>query len=141
MIYPVTLATDPETGQVMASFPDVPEAITVGKDESEALAHALDALLVALSGYISSGRPVPKPSKHSGAPAVQLPALVCAKLALYEAMRSRGVTQIALAQKLGVDPRQVRRILDLDHRSRMDQVEAALNALGMRLVVTARQAA
>ncbi len=141
MTYPVTLATDPETGQVMATLPDIPEAMTVGKDKTEALDHAQDALIVALSGYIDSGRPVPPPPARPGSPAVSLPVLVCAKIALYEAMRRGKVTQTALAQKLGIDPRQVRRLLDLDHRSRMDQVEAALKALGLRLVVSAREAA
>ncbi len=141
MSYPVTLTTDPQTGQVMAVFPDLPGAITVGKDKSEALNQARDALITALSGYIDSGRQIPSPSRRPAEASVSLPALVCAKLALYEAMRRRKVTQTALADKLGVDPRQVRRLLDLDHRSRMDQVEAALKALSLRLVVSAEKAA
>ncbi len=142
MTYPVTLATDPETGQVMARFPDIPEAITVGANATDALRHALDALLCALAGYIASGRPIPEAStKAAEKPAIDLPAIVSAKLALYTAMRRQAITQTALAEKLGVDPRQVRRLLDLDHRSRMDQLEAALAALGMRLVVSAEEAA
>jgi len=56
-------------------------------------------------------------------------------------MRLQGITQLALSHKLGMDPRRIRRILDLDHNSRMDQVEAVLRALGRRLVVTVREAA
>lgn len=142
MIYPVTLTEDPETGQVMARCPDVPEAVTVGRDRSEALQWVLDALLVALSGYMDDGRQVPAPSEiAAGQPAVALPALVSAKLAVYEAMRGQRISQIGLAQKLGVDSRQVRRLLDLDHNSRMDQVEAALKALGKRLVISVKEAA
>ncbi len=142
MTYPVTLIEDHETGQVMAKFPDVPEATTVGRDASDALEWALDALIVALSGYMDEGRQVPAPSAAApGATAVTLPVLVSAKLAIYEAMRRQKITQLALAQKLGVDARQVRRLLDLDHNSRMDQVEAALKAVGMRLVVSAKEAA
>jgi hypothetical protein len=33
------------------------------------------------------------------------------------------------------DPRRVRRLLDLDHHSRLDQLAAALSALGKRLVI------
>jgi hypothetical protein len=47
----------------------------------------------------------------------------------------------ALAEGLGCDPRQPRRLLDLDHRSRLDQLEAALTALGKRLVLEVRDAA
>jgi hypothetical protein len=35
----------------------------------------------------------------------------------------------------------MRRLLDLDHRSRIDQVEAALSALGKRLDAVVRDAA
>lgn len=142
MIYPVTLTEDLETGQVMARFQDVPEAMTVGRDREEALALAEDALLVAISGYIGDGRVIPAPSRpDAGQPVATLPVLVSAKLAIYEAMRLQGITQLALSHKLGMDPRQIRRILDLDHNSRMDQVEAVLKALGRRLVVTVREAA
>jgi len=142
MIYPVTLTEDLETGQVMAGFQDIPEAMTVGRDREEALALAEDALLVAISGYIEAGRVIPAPSgPDAGQPVVTLPVLVSAKLAIYEAMRLQGITQLALSHKLGMDPRQIRRILDLDHNSRMDQVEAVLRALGRRLVVTVREAA
>lgn len=142
MIYPATLTEDHETGQVMVRLEDVPEAMAVGRDREEALARAEDALLVALSGYIADGRVIPAPSKpDAGQPVVTLPVLRSAKLAIYEAMRLQGITQLALSHKLGMDPRQIRRMLDLDHNSRMDQVEAALRALGRRLVVTVREAA
>jgi predicted RNase H-like HicB family nuclease len=36
MNYPVNLVTDPETGQVLATFPDLPGALTVGADRAEA---------------------------------------------------------------------------------------------------------
>ena len=121
LTYPLTLTEDPETGQVMATFPDVPEAMTVGKDSSDALHWALDALIVAFSGYMDQGRQIPVPSTTpSSLPAITLPALVSAKLALYEAMRRQRMTQVALAQKLGIDPKQVRRLLDLAHNSRID---------------------
>jgi hypothetical protein len=35
----------------------------------------------------------------------------------------------------------VRRLLDLDHRSRLDQLETALGALGKRLVLEVQDAA
>jgi antitoxin HicB len=69
------------------------------------------------------------------------PPLVAAKVAVYQAMREAGLTQTALAEKLGCDPRQVSRLLDLDHRSRLDQIEAALSVLGKRLVLEVRDAA
>jgi antitoxin HicB len=118
---------------------DVPEAITAGASKAEALALAEDALLVALSGYVEGGRPLPQASKPTrGQPLITLPARVAFKFAIHLAMRQAGMTRTMLAARLGVDARQVRRILDIDHESTLDQLERALAALGLRaaLVVT-----
>lgn len=139
--YPVDLSPA-ENGAIVAAFPDVPEAITTGRDEANALNWAQDALVVALSAYIDDRRDVPVPSKpRPGQPTVPLPPAVAAKLAIYQAMRDQGVSQLELAERLGCDARQVRRILDLDHASRLDQLESALKALGKQLVVEIKEAA
>ena len=46
-----------------------------------------------------------------------------------------------MARRIGCDPKDIRRLLDLMHRSRLDRLEAALAALGKRLVVEVRDAA
>ena len=118
-------------------FPDVPEAATVGKTLSEAIDHAPDALLIALSAYVDDGRPIPSPGRAKrGQPVVCLPPLAALKLAIHDAMTQQGMTQAALAERLGIDGRQVRRILDLDHESKFSQIEAALAALGLRAAVS-----
>ena len=135
MSYPVTLKTY-QGGQVGVFFADVPEAITAGTNEAEALDRAQDALTVALSGYLDNGRSLPVPSKAKrGQPMIVLPPRVAIKLAIHEAMCEEGVTQAQLGELLGIDGRQVRRIVDLDHESKLSQLEAALSALGLRLSV------
>ena len=69
-----------------------------------------------------------------------LPALVAAKIALYGAMHAQGVSNTALAVRLGLSEGAVRRLLDLDHRSHIGQVEAALHGLGQSLTVATRAA-
>ena len=129
-------------GTVVATFPDVPEAHTVGNDEAQALARAPDALETALAIYVDERRDLPRPARpRKGQRAVTLPPMAAAKLAIYQAMRDQGVTQVALARRLGCDPKDVRRLLDLMHRSRLDRLEAALAGLGKRLVVEVRDAA
>ena len=59
--YPVTLT--PDDGTVLVTFADVPEAITFGADEGEALRNGIDALDTGLSFYVGAGKPLPKPSK------------------------------------------------------------------------------
>ncbi|OHC66265.1 MAG: hypothetical protein A3H93_04285 [Rhodocyclales bacterium RIFCSPLOWO2_02_FULL_63_24] len=136
MSYPVTLKNY-RGGQVGVFFADVPEAITAGTNEAEALDRAQDALTVALSSYLDDGRPLPVPSKAKrGQAMVVLPPRIALKLAIHEAMCEQGVTQAQLGALLSIDGRQVRRILDLDHESKLSQLEAALAALGLRASVT-----
>lgn len=136
MSYPVTLKNY-QGGQVGVFFADVPEAITAGTNEAEALDRAQDALTVALSSYLDDGRPLPVPSKAKrGQPMIILPPRVAIKLAIHEAMCQQGVTQAELGELLRIDGRQVRRILDLDHESKLSQLEGALAALGLRASVT-----
>lgn len=79
--YPVTLCSL-ENGTVMAKFVDVPEALTCGRDEKEALRLAQDALVLALTeGYMAAKLSVPTPSKPKrGQRAVTVPPRVVAKL-------------------------------------------------------------
>ncbi|MDO8789391.1 MAG: type II toxin-antitoxin system HicB family antitoxin [Sulfuritalea sp.] len=136
MSYPVTLKSY-RGGQIGVFFADVPEAITAGTNEAEALDRAQDALTVALSSYLDDGRALPVPSKAKrGQPMIVLPPRVAIKLAVHEAMCEQGVTQAQLGELLGIDGRQVRRILDLDHESKLSQLEAALAALGLRASVS-----
>jgi len=136
MSYPVSFKHY-QAGQVGAFFADVPEAITAGVNEAEALDRAQDALAVALSSYLDDGRTLPIPSKAKrGQPLVVLPPRVAIKLAIHEAMCEQGITQAQLGELLRIDGRQVRRILNLDHESKLSQLEAALGALGLRASVS-----
>lgn len=136
MIYPVSFKTY-ASGQVGAFFADVPEAITQGATQVEALDRSQDALVVALSGYLDDGRAIPAASKPKrGQPVVAVPPRAAIKLAIHAAMREQSMTQATLAERLGIDGRQVRRILDLDHESKLSQLEGALAALGLRAAVS-----
>ena len=136
MSYPASLKSY-KGGQIGVFFADVPEAITAGTNEAEALDRAQDALTVALSSYLDDGRPLPVPSKAKrGQPVVALPPRVAIKLAIHEAMVQQGVTQAQLGERLSIAGRQVRRILNLDHESKLSQLEAALAVLGLRASVS-----
>ncbi|MGH8554259.1 MAG: hypothetical protein ACREUD_01580 [Gammaproteobacteria bacterium] len=139
--YPAQL-TKLDNGSVMAELRDVPEALTHGADEENALTWARDALLVALSGYMDDRRPIPPPTKPKrGEPVVEVPPLQAMKLAIYQAMLEQQVTQATLGEQMGIDGRQVRRILDLDHNTRIDHLLRALDVLGKRVSVAISNAA
>jgi antitoxin HicB len=138
--YPVKLERD-GNGTILAGFRDVPEAHTFGDDRGEALARAADALETAFTGYMEDRRSIPEPASSNRGPYVALPALTEAKLALYSAMRAGRISKSELARRLNFHLPQVDRLLDLRHRSRLDQLEAAFRALGKQLHVEIRDAA
>jgi antitoxin HicB len=138
MRYPVTLSKD-DNGTILVRFPDVPEAVTYGDTKEEALEHARDALLTAFDTYIKDRRAIPDPSDRGGL-AIELPALEASKIALYRAMRERAVNKSELARRLQWHLPQVDRVLDVRHGSQIDQMEAALAAVGKRLVVNVTDA-
>ena len=118
------------TGRSSSRSPDIPEALTEGATEAEALVEAQDCVIAALGGYVESRHPIPAPSPVRGRTSVALPVLVAAKIALYGAMHEQGVGNTALAERLGLSEGAVRRLIDLDHRSHIGQVETALQGTG-----------
>jgi len=139
--YPVIL--EPDTNEtILVSFPDFPQAHTFGDDENEALARAADLLEDVLADRIESRRDIPPPSKaRKRDRLVTLPVLTEAKVRLYCEMRTSGTRKAELARRLGCHMRQVDRLLDLTHASRLDQIEAAFAALNKRIVIDIQDAA
>jgi len=66
---------------------------------------------------------------------------VAAKLAVLEAFGEAGITKSDLARRIGKDEKEVRRILDPRHPTKLPALTAALRALGKRLVVAVEAAA
>ncbi len=132
--YPVTLT--PDDGTVLVTFVDVPEAITFGTDEDEALLNAIDALETGLSFYVDARKPLPVASQPAvDQKTVRPSALECAKLGVYQAMTDQGIKKSELARRLGWHMPQIDRLFDLRHASRLDQIEAAATVLGKQVLV------
>ena len=139
--YPVQLKSD-SNGTLLVTFPDVPEAITFGENRPDALRKASEALEAALSLYIEDRREIPRPGRLTARRVlIGLPALSQAKVALYELMRSRGVRKAELARRMGCGKAQVDHLIDLNHPSRVDQLEAAFRALRKRMHIVIGDAA
>ena len=132
--YPVVLTPGEEDGDFVVSFPDLPEAITQGEDERDALEEATDALDEALAGRIRRGDEIPQPSRPGrGRRIVVQTPLIAAKAALYLQLRASHLTRSDLARILACDVREVRRLLDPKHPSKLSRIARALAALGGRL--------
>ena len=131
--YPVSFEDD--GGTVLVTSIDFPELTTHGEDRDEALARAADALEEAIAARIASRQSIPVPSQ--GEVRVTVPTLTAIKAMLYQGMREQGISKTQLARRLGWHLPQVDRVLDVHHRSRLDRMDAALNAIGCQLEVRA----
>lgn len=129
-------------GGIVVSFPDVPEAITQGRDVEDARDMAEEALGLALLTYLQREKPLPRPrAKGRSLVEVVVAPDVAAKLAVLEAFRDSGVSKADLARRIGKDEKEIRRILDPKHPTKLPALTAALRALGKRLVVGVAEAA
>ena len=137
--YPVILTPD-DNDTIMVTFADLPGA-TFGEDEADALANAVDLLETVMMGYITDRRDIPAPSPANGRATVRPSLLGELKLSVYRAMRAKGWRKADLARALGLNPRQIDRLLDLRHATPVAHIEAALAVCGYRASVETRKAA
>lgn len=117
----------------------LPEAIASGPTKEAALVEMGHALVAAVRGRIKDGMDLDPPTiarpvaeNHP----VALPARLAAKASIYSAWKHSGLSKVALAEKIGRGETEVRRILDPDHGTKLDQLEEAATALGGRLSIT-----
>lgn len=132
MYYPATFTDD--DGTLLVRFRDIPEAITCGDDIDDAMVQAVDCLESAFVFYMDKRLPIPAPSElKDGEHAIYLPVAVQTKLALYSEMLNQGVTKAELARRLSVNQKQIDRLWDLTHSSKLEMLEKAFGVLGKRL--------
>jgi len=135
-VYPASLTPEEYEGGFVVTFPDLPEAITQGDDTLDALRQGADCLEEAIAGRIRRHDGIPEPSPvEQSFYAIPLSAHMAAKAALYLALGQAGITQVELASRLHCDEKEVRRLLDPRHASKLSRLESALAALGHQLVV------
>ena len=133
--YPVLL-TPAEEGGFVVTCRDLPQLVTQGEDEPDALLQAADAMDELFATYMLGAIEFPAPSKpRRREHLVSPPAETTAKAALYVAMRQAGISKTQLAKRLGVDEKEVRRLLDPHYGSKLPRIAHAISLLGQRLVV------
>ena len=135
LAYPIAFTED--DGTLLVTSPDFPELTTFGEDRAEAVARAVDALEEAIAARMHSRLDIPQPSR--GERYATLPTLTAVKLMLYQGMRDRQIGKAELARRLGWHLPQVDRVLNVQHSSRLKQMDAALGAIGLRLDVSVQE--
>jgi len=160
-MYAVVLEPD-ENGTLLVICPDLPEVTTWGEDEGDALRRAAGAIEEALAARIARHEEVPMPSpvpmrvgstrrrklnipNAARATVVSripvLSPLTVAKVELYQAAYKVQMSKAELGRRLGWHAPQVDRLFDLNHHSRIEQIDQALRVLGKRIEIRIQDAA
>lgn len=137
--YRIDLTPD-DNDTFLVTCPQLPIVATFGDSENDARRHAVDAIETTLSSMIDDGEDIPVPDLAPGT-AVRLPLLTALKVNLYWALQAAGITRAELARTLGWNRESVDRLFRLDHRSRLEQIEAAFQALGRTIDIEVKEAA
>ena len=126
--------TSAEKGGWVIVCRDLPEAISQAEATEDREEVASGCLQAALEARIRHEMELPQPSKPKAREVlIAPPAGTAAKAALYVAMREAGVSKTELARRLGVDEKEVRRMLDPGHGSKLPRIAEAIEALGRHL--------
>ncbi len=135
-LYPAKIEQD-KGGNYLVTFRDIYFAATEGESIEEALEEAKDCLETAIASCIKDREEIPLPSDpQPGEHVIKLSVQTAAKTALYIAVRASGISQNVLAEKLGVDGREIRRMLDPWQQTKLPRIEQALDVLGYSLSVS-----
>ena len=132
-----------EEGGYLVEFPGIPGAVTQGETVDEAVGMAADCLRTLFLGLIAMGQDIPITNRPRGSHIhpVSLPALETAKIELYRTFRASSMKKARLASGMGIPRAHVDRLFDLNHASRLNQIESAFRVLGKALVLETRDAA
>ena len=133
--YAVAL-TPADEGGFVVTCRDLPQLITQVETVADALSAAADAMDEVFAAYMLAKLDFPAPSKtRRDERCLAPPAETVAKAALYVAMRESGTSNVQLARRLGVDEKEVRRLLDPHYASKLPRIAQAVALLGKRLVI------
>ncbi|HNY42647.1 MAG TPA: type II toxin-antitoxin system HicB family antitoxin [Bryobacteraceae bacterium] len=140
--YNARFERDPDNGGYTVTLPDFGWGVTQGDNLADAEKWAGRLLHDMIAHLIKNNEAIPEPrAKGRGLRAVTLDSLAQAKVECYLAFRASGMRKSELARRMGIPKTSIDRLFDLDHASRLDQIDVALHALGKRLIVAVEDAA
>lgn len=133
-----------ERANTLVSFPDCPGCQTFGQTRAEALANAREALEGWLEAHLVIGDSPPKPAEDPsrrgrGTALVTISPILSVRLQLRWARQSLGLTQAALAKRVGVTRQQIALLEAPDSNVTLRTLERVAEAMGLRLDVELRR--
>lgn len=120
-------------GGFTVCFPDLPEAITEGKTEEEALDNASKVLTLTLDGRMDDGEIIPEPMHQGGV--MVYPSPLCQSAILMRKSRmNRPLSDIA--KTLQTSWTAAKRLENPHHATNIKQIDKAAAIFGKRLVLS-----
>ena len=130
--YPARFAW--QEGTWLIRFRDLPDAISQAGVHEDVVDIAEGCLQATIEGRLEEGLDVPEPSEpRAGEVLVTLPIETATKAALLKTVAASGTTRVALGKALDLDEKEIRRMLDPRHSSKLPRIERVLKALGKQL--------
>ena len=130
--YDAVLTPQPDGGFTV-TFPDLPDAITEGDTEEEAMYNAAEVLTLTLDGRLEEGEEIPVPLFCNGVTVYPSP-LCQAAVLVRTARQGRPLSDIA--RILNTSWAAAQRLENPRHASNIRQLERAASIFGKRLVLS-----
>ena len=137
-LIPIAVQRD-DNGTLLITSPILPEVTTFADTEREIRERATDAVEEAIAARVAAWEDTKVKFKENRSTRyVRLPMLSGLKFALFLLCKKEGVSRADLMRKLKTHRNQVDRLFDLNHASKLDQIEEAMAALGKEVEVEVR---
>lgn len=137
VLYPAQITYDKTDHRFFVQFLDIPEAITEGESEEEALFNASEALTLAIEGRLEEGIDIPQPSRSRKQQTLISPsARAQASLLIRWAKLLGDHTTSEIARSLNTSWPAISRLEDPKHWPSLRQLEKVANALGQQLILS-----
>ena len=128
----------------LVNFPDCPGCQTFGRTRERALSNAREALEGWLEAHLVAGEAPPKPRITPSRSAIRnvpvtVSPILAVRLQLRWARQSLGLTQAALAKRVGVSRQQIALLEAPDSNVTLRTLDRVAKAMNLRLEVELRQ--
>lgn len=125
------LRIEPDGDGYLVTCPDLPEVTSDGDTLEEAIANGANAIEEALAGRLDHFDHIPRPSE--GDLSAWVSSLTGLKVLLFWELQDHRMSRADLVRALGWPRAQVDRLFAPRHATRLDQFDAAFDALGKRI--------
>lgn len=139
-VYPARITRAPEGGWNIR-FRDFPDAISQADASEDVVDIAEGCLQAAIEGRLRYHEEIPEPSPvRAGEMPVAVPVETAAKAALLVSVTASGLTRVAIAKAVGLDEKEIRRMLDPRHASKLPRIARVMRLLGQELRLSVGEA-